>query len=131
MEIVVAVIAGMFSVCVAIFGAVLVNINNTKMQTRKLKEEHYVNYLEAIHNLAEDNKSSQALKAYTLHSDKMFIIASEGIVNAMLKYEDIAVGKSSNEHDQYLTQLIIEIRKDLKIKDKNYPQIYLKKANNK
>ncbi len=131
MEIVVAVIAGMFSVCVAIFGAVLVNVNNTKMQTRKLKEEHYVNYLEAIHNLAEDNKSSQALKAYTLHRDKMFIIASEDVVKSMLKYENVAVGKSSNEHDKYLTQLIIEIRKDLKIKDKNYPQIYLKKANNK
>ena len=42
MEIVVAIIAGLFSICVAIFGAVFINLNNVKLQTRKLKEDHYV-----------------------------------------------------------------------------------------
>ncbi len=126
MDIVVAIIAGLFSICVAIFGAVFININNLKMQTRKLKEEHYVRYLEAVHNLAEDNKNVQALKEYTLHRDKMFIVASEKVVKAMLEYEDIAVGKNSKDHDKYLTLLVIEIRKDLSIRDKSFPQIYLK-----
>ena len=126
MEIVVAIIAGLFSICVAIFGAVFVNLNNVKLQTRRLKEDHYVRYIEAVHNLAEDNKSAQALKAYTLHRDKMFIVASEGVVRAMLEYEATAVGKNSSEHDKYLTRLVVEIRKDLSIRDKSYPQIYLK-----
>ncbi len=126
MEIVVAIIAGLFSICVAIFGALFINISNHKLQTRKLKEEHYVRYLEAVHNLAEDNKSVQALKEYTLHRDKMFIVANEKVVKAMLEYEDVAVGKQSDAHDKYLTRLIIEIRKDLGIRDKSYPQIYLK-----
>lgn len=126
MDIVLAIIAGLFSICVAIFGAVFVNLNNTKMQTRKLKEEHYVKYIESVHNLAEDNKSTTALKEYTLHRDKMFIVANEKVVRAMLAYEEAAVGKISNEHDKYLTELIKEIRKDLSIKDKSYPQIYLK-----
>lgn len=107
MEIVVAIIAGLFSICVAIFGSVFININNAKLQTRKLKEEHYVRYLEAMHNIAEDNKSIQALKAYTLHRDKMFIVASEDVVKAMLLYEDAAVGKPSLDHDKYLTQLLL------------------------
>lgn len=38
MEIVVAIIAGLFSICVAIFGAVFINLNNVKLQTKKLKE---------------------------------------------------------------------------------------------
>lgn len=126
MEIVVAIIAGLFSICVAIFGAVFININNLKLQTRKLKEDHYVRYIESVHNLAEDNKSIQALKEYTLHRDKMFIVASEKVVKAMLEYETAAVGKSSTEHDKYLTRLVIEIRKDLSIRDRSYPQIYLK-----
>ncbi len=126
MEIVVAIIAGLFSICVAIFGSVFININNAKLQTRKLKEEHYVRYLEAVHNLAEDNKSMQALKAYTLHRDKMFIVASEEVVKAMLTYEEAAVGKASDEHDKYLTKLVVAIRKDLKIRDRSFPQIYLK-----
>lgn len=129
MEIVVAVIAGLFSVCVAIFGAVFINVNNIKLQTRKLKEEQYVNYIEAVHELAEDNKSVEALKSYTLHRDKMFIVASERVVIAMLEYESVAVGQKNQEHDKYLTELVKEIRKDLSIRDKSYPQIYLKKAN--
>lgn len=46
----------------------------------------------------------------------------------MLIYEHEAVGKTNDLHDKYLTELIKEIRKDLKIKDKNFPGIYLKKA---
>ncbi|MBQ5320578.1 MAG: hypothetical protein J6K88_00725 [Oscillospiraceae bacterium] len=49
MDVVLAIIAGLVSICVAIFGAVFVNINNTKMQTRKLKQEHYVKYIESVH----------------------------------------------------------------------------------
>ena len=82
--------------------------------------------MEAVHNLAEDNKIIPALKAYTLHRDKMFIVASEDVVKAMLRYEDAAVGKPSVDHDKYLTLLVIAIRKDLKIRDKSFPQIYLK-----
>ena len=55
MEIVVAIIAGLFSISVAIFGAAFINVNNIKLQTRKLKEEHYVRYIESVHNLAEYN----------------------------------------------------------------------------
>ena len=45
----------------------------------------------------------------------------------MLDFENKAVGKESDLHDQYLTELVREIRKDLKIKDKNFPKISLKK----
>lgn len=126
MEIVVAIIAGLFSISVAIFGAAFINVNNIKLQTRKLKEEHYVRYIESVHNLAEYNSSTKALKEYTLHRDKMFIVASEKVVKAMLAYEEKAVGKQRGEHDKYLTKLVAEIRKDLNIKDKSFPQIYLK-----
>ncbi len=126
MEIVVAIIASLFSICVAIFGAVFINLNNVKLQTRKLKEEHYVRYIESVHNLAEDNKSIQALKEYTFHRDKMFIVASEKVVKAMLEYENVAVSKNSSEHNKYLTRLVMAIRKDLSIRDKSYPEIYLK-----
>lgn len=71
-------------------------------------------------------KAYRALKAYALHRDKMFIVASEEVVKALLLYEEAAVGKPSTDHDEYLTLLVIAIRKDLKIRDKSFPQIYLK-----
>lgn len=126
MEVVVAIIAGLFSISVAIFGASFINVNNIKLQTRKLKEEHYVRYIESLHNLAEDNSNTEALIEYTLHRDKMFIVASEKVVQAMLAYEEKAVGKQRDIHDRYLTMLVAEIRKDLRIKDKSFPLIYLK-----
>lgn len=126
MEIVIAIITGLFSICVAIFSFVFINVNNEKLQTRKLKEEHYVKYLESVHKLAEDNSNLDALKNYTLHRDKMFIVANEKVIKAMLSYEDVAQGKDIDKHNRYLTKLIIEIRKDLNIHDKNFPQIYLK-----
>jgi hypothetical protein len=46
----------------------------------------------------------------------------------MLKYEEEAVGKQNDLHDNYLTELVKAIRKDLKINDKDFPKIYLKKG---
>lgn len=129
MEVTVAIIAGLFSISVSLLGTIFLNLSNTKLQTRKLKEEHYVRYMEALHNLAVDNNDSEALKEYTLHRDKIFIVANEKVVKAILKYEAEGVGKNSNKHDDYLTNIVKEIRKDLNIRDKNYPQINLKKSN--
>ncbi|MGN0732553.1 MAG: hypothetical protein ACI4LC_00080 [Emergencia sp.] len=126
MEIVVAIIAGLFSISVSIFGAVFINLNNVKLQTRKLKEEHYVRYIESVHNLAADNSSTNALREYTLHRDKMFIVASEKVITAMLEFEEKAFGKKCDKQDEYLTNLVEEIRKDLSIRDKSFPQIHLK-----
>jgi len=56
------------------------------------------------------------------------IVASENVVSKIMLYEEKAVGQENNKHNDYLTDIVKEIRKDLKIKDKNFPTIYLKKA---
>ena len=65
-----------------------------------------------------------------LARDKLFIIASEDVVEKILEYEKMGVGTNIpiDRHDVYLTELIKFIRKDLKIKDKHFPQISFKKA---
>lgn len=128
MQIIVAIIGAGASVAVAVLGAIYLNISNIQMQNRKLKEEHYINYITAIHLLAAKNTDKEMLKNYTLHRDKMFIIASEEVVRAITKYETEAVGKINDKHDLLLTQIYIAIRKDLRIKDKDYPTISLIKA---
>jgi hypothetical protein len=107
------------AITVSFIGAWLANKNNIILQTKKLKEEHYVTYIEALHHLAGDNKSQEMTEKYVFARDKLFLIASE---------ED-AVEKENHLHDAYLTELIKAIRKDLKIVDKDFPKIYLKKAN--
>lgn len=126
MEIVISVLGAISAILVAVIAAVLSNRNNTVLQLRKLKEEHYVSYIEALHNLASDN-NNETISKYTYHRDKLLIVGSEEVVKCILKFENEAIGKENNLHDEYLTQIVRAIRKDLKIKDKMYPQIYLKK----
>lgn len=117
----------MTAIIVASVGAFFANKNSNILQLRKLKEAHYVSYIEALHNLAAENKSREAIKNYTYYRDKIFIIASEEVVRNILKFEEKAVGKQNDLHDEYLTEVIKSIRKDLKIKDRNFPTICLKK----
>lgn len=127
MEMAISILGAISAIIVAIIGAILSNKNNTILQLRKLKEEHYIAYIEALHNLASNNDSKDAIAKYTYHRDKLLIVGSEKVVKSILKYENEAVGKENSIHDDLLTQIVKAIRRDLKIKDKAYPQINLKK----
>lgn len=128
-EILISVLGAITAIAVSVIGAWFTDRNTIILQTRKLKEQHYVAYIEALHDLAGNNSDSQAIKKYVFARDKLFLIANENVIKRMMIYEEEAVGKESNVHDEYLTELIKSIRKDLKIKDKKFPKIYLKKAN--
>jgi hypothetical protein len=125
---IISVLGALSAITVSIIGAWYANRNNIVLQTRKLKEDHYVSYMEALHELASDNKSKDVVNKYVFARDKLFIIASEEVIRNMLLYEEEAVGKSNDLHDTYLTNLIKSIRKDLKINDKKFPKVYLKKS---
>ena len=127
-EIFISIIGAITAIAVSIVGAWLANRNSIILQTRKLKEEHYVAYIESLHNLATTDKNNEIIKSYVLNRDKLFLIASEEVIIKMLLYEEEAVGKTNALHDKYLTDLVKSIRKDLKLKDNNFPIIYLKKA---
>lgn len=124
MELYISLIGAIVAVIVALLGAILANKNSIILQTRKLKEEHYLLFIEALHNLATDNKN---LNKYVFARDKLLLIASEDVIIELFKFENEAIGKSSKIHDEYLTNLLKAIRKDLKLKNKNIPILNLKK----
>lgn len=127
MEIIISVLGAISAVIVAVIGAILSNKNSNMLQLRKLKEEHYISYIESLHNLAANNSSRDAILKYTYHRDKLLIVGSEEVVKSILQYENEAVGKETDFHDEFLTNIVKAIRQDLEIKDKNFPQISLKK----
>lgn len=127
MEIIISALGAISAVIVAVIGAILSNKNSNILQLRKLKEEHYISYIESLHNFAANNSSRDAISKYTYHRDKLLIVGSEEVVKSILQYENEAVGKEPDFHDEFLTNIVKAIRQDLKIKDKNFPQIYLKK----
>jgi hypothetical protein len=127
-EVYISILGASSAITVSFIGAWLANRNSIVLQSRKLKEQHYVAYIEALHNLATEEKNKELTKNYVFSRDKPFLIASEGVIKKILIYEEEAVGKANDLHDKYLTELIKEIRKDLKIKDRDFPIVYLKKA---
>jgi hypothetical protein len=123
----ISIIGAISAILVSLIAAKLATRNSIVLQTRKLKEDHYIAYMEALHNLAAENNNPESIKNYVFARDKLFLIANELVIKKMLLYEEEAVGKASDLHDKYLTELIKSIRGDLKLKDKDFPQIYLKK----
>ena len=67
------------------------------------------------------------MKNYVFARDKLLLIAKENVIIKLLAYENEGVGKHSDLHDKYLTELLKAIRKDLKLTNKALPILYLKK----
>ena len=110
MELYISIIGAIVAIIVSVLGAILANKNTIILQTRKLKEEHYIAYIEALHNYA-----------------KLLLIANEKVIIKLLEFEDKGVGKTTDLHNKYLTELLKAIRKDLKLGYKSLPILCLKK----
>ena len=124
----ISIIGAVVSIGVSLIGALLANRNNIILQTRKLKEEHYISFIEALHYLmAYDKDDRSATTKYVLTRDKMFLIASEEVIIKLFDYEKKGVATPDENHNFYLTELVKAIRNDLKIRDTNFPLINFKK----
>jgi len=123
----ISIVGAISAILVSLIGARLANRNSVILQIRKLKEEHYISYIEALHDLAAENENLDCMKNYVSARDKLFIIAGEDVIKNLLIYEFEGVGKQNDLHDKYLTDLIKSIRVDLKLKDKNFPQVFFKR----
>lgn len=66
MEIIISVLDAISAVIVAVTGAILSNKNSNMLQLRKLKEEHYISYIESLHNLAANNSSRAAISKFII-----------------------------------------------------------------
>jgi hypothetical protein len=125
-SLVISILGAISAILVSVIAAFLANRNNLVLQTRKLKEDHYISYIEALHYLNADNNGKDVIKNYVFARDKLFIIASENVINKLLAYEEAMPKVTSKEQEIYLTELIKSIRADLKLTDKNFPHIYFK-----
>ena len=123
---IISIFGAISAILVSVIGAFLANRNNLVLQTRKLKEDHYITYVEALHYLNADNNGKDVIKNYVFARDKLFIIASENVIKKLISYEEALPKVTDIEKEVYLTELIKAIREDLKLKDKNFPHIYFK-----
>jgi hypothetical protein len=125
-SLIISIFGAVSAILVSFIGAFLANRNNLVLQTRKLKEDHYISYVEALHYLNADNTGKDVIKNYVFARDKLFIIASENVIVKLIAYEEALPKVPYFEKEVYLTELIKSIREDLKLNYKNLPHIYFK-----
>ena len=123
MELFISLLGAFVAIGVAILGAIFTNRNNIRLQKRKLKEEHYIAYVSALHNLATTNKNEDFKNVYTHSRDELMLFANVDVINKLLEYER-AFQNGSFQEEAY-TNLIKAIRKDLNLKNKDLPQLGL------
>lgn len=122
----ISILGAVSAIIVSLAGAWLANRNSISLQTRKLKEEHYIIYIEALHYLIADNNDENIGK-YVFARDKLFLIANEDVIKKMIIFEESTSKKTDLKlHDALLTDLVRSIRKDLQLKDRDFPKIYFK-----
>jgi len=125
-EILISTIGAFVAILVAIASAWLAHKNNLSFQNKKLKGEHYMEFVRALHLLASDNKNSAFMMGYTSTRDNMLLLASEDVISKLFEYED-SIKSHPEEHDEYLTKLFIAMRRDIGLSSKALPVIKLRK----
>ena len=129
MELTISIIGAVVAISVSVVGAYLANKNSIILQTRKLKEAHYIRFISSLHNLCAYNNDKEIIAKYVEARDVLFSVASAEVITNIIEFEKHTAKCDSKEiHDTYLTNLIKSIRKDLKLNNKNLPVLYFKKA---
>ena len=123
LSILISLIGASSAILVAAIGALLNKRNAVTLRTRQLKESHYINYINAISHLSMDNNSRTYLREYASNRNNILVVASPKVVNAILEYENKAIGKLDPDQNALLTNVITAIRKDLELSNTSYPII--------
>lgn len=99
----ISIIGALSAITVSLIAALFTNRNNIVLQTRKLKEDHYIAYVEALQNNMGVNETELTVKEYVFARDKLLVIASEEVIRKLVAYENKGIGQGADNHDLYLT----------------------------
>lgn len=124
-ELTISIVGAIVAILVSVIGAVLANRNSIILQTRKLKESHYMDYITALHNYTTSNGADKkAAFRYTESRNTLFTIASEEVAVCIIEFEKHSFGCNDPIiFNRYLTELIKAIRKDLRLSNKKFPAV--------
>ncbi len=129
MELTISLIGAGVAILVSIVGAYFAYQNSIILQTRKLKESHYINYVSSLHDLCAYNDNKEVLAEYVKVRDVLLTVATTEVISRIIEFEHyVDECNAKDRHDKYLTLVIKAIRKDLKLSNKNLPLLYFKHA---
>jgi hypothetical protein len=88
-------------------------------ELRKEKLEHYKDFAASLSGVVQGDDTPEGQRAFARASNKLMLVAPQAVIEALQAYQqEIKVSnnnKSTQRHDQMLSQLFYEMRRDLGI----------------
>lgn len=127
--------------CTAVITIALTNYftkkNQLKFEERKLKEQYYTAFIQAVSNSVVSNHSEQSRDGLADALNKLLLVGSPEVVKNLMIFQDNLKPHATNlaveKHDELLTELLKSMRDDLfsnNNANKNYPLIHLTEKSN-
>lgn len=93
-------------------------------ELRKEKLEHYKRFIESINEIIDGDKTPDGNLKFAKASNNLMLIAPQAVIEALNEFrQEISISNAPNstieKHDKLLSNLLFEIRKDLKISPKD------------
>ena len=121
-EIIVVAISTLGSFTVAAFGFFFTKRYEIKAEWRGRKVSHYKELFDLLTDIGIDGTDEKATLLFSKNFNSIALIASQEVINALLDFYDYVklpdVKKIPDRHDELLTKLYIEIRKELGLANK-------------
>ncbi|MCI8411207.1 MAG: hypothetical protein HFJ40_01920 [Clostridia bacterium] len=117
MELIIAIIGTISTILAIIFTNFFNRRNELIFKERKLKEDYYIKYIEAVSELAIKNSSEDAQYIFADAQNQLLLVASPNVVSKLMLLDNYI--KPSNDNFTYegqniiLTELIKAMRYDL------------------
>lgn len=123
-----ALIAAVGSVLVAAATYWLTKKQERNAELRKEKLEHYKAFIASLSGILVKESSPEGQKAFALACNNMLLFAPQAVLEALRSFQEETrtsnPNRQNDRHDELLSILLLEIRKDLNVRPKDKAKIF-------
>lgn len=113
------IISSLTAIVVAAFTYLTTKEREREAEWRKEKMAHYKEYFAALAGIAGSHATDETRKRYAIAFNTVGLFASQEVIEYLHMYQELtrlpAEQVQQEEHDRRLTQLVLAIRRDLKL----------------
>ncbi len=124
-----SIIVALITVLGGVIAFILTKRHEIKSEWKKEKLNHYKVLLSSLSDLAVDGMDkNKANETFALAANTIALVAPQAVVSVLMEFHDYVKFSNKNqtqeEHDKLLKKLLLEIRKDIGISQKDNPETF-------
>lgn len=126
-EIVTAVMASSTALAVAVVGYWFTKKREREAELRKERLDHYKELVSSLSDILEGDNNFQGQKRFAVACNNLNLVAPVSVLKALQGFQDETKssnpGRTLERHDQLLSLLLVEMRRDLNISLGDEPEL--------